>query len=115
MEVGQGPNWGCSTKEKKNPPNIIRLIKLKRIRWAWHVARTWKKGNVCRILVGTPEGSIPLGTCRRKWEDNIKIGLREMVWDNMDWINLAQNRDQWRTLVSTLIPSGSIKCWKILE
>jgi hypothetical protein len=66
------------------PPNIIRLIKSRRIRWTRHVARMWKKWSVCRILVGKPEGNRLLGTCKRRWEDNIKIDLREMVWYSMD-------------------------------
>jgi hypothetical protein len=52
---------------------------------------------VYRILVGKPQGKIPLGRPRRRWEDNIKIG-----WGGMDWIGLAQDRDQWRALVNTV-------------
>jgi hypothetical protein len=58
---------------------------------------------VYRILVGKPEGKRPLGKPRRKWVDSIKIDLREIGWDGMDWIDLAQNRDQWRALVNTVI------------
>jgi hypothetical protein len=57
--------------------------------------------NVYRILVGKPEGKRPLGRPRRKWVDNIKIDLREIRWDGMDWIDLAQDRDQWWALVNT--------------
>jgi hypothetical protein len=59
--------------------------------------------NEYRILVGKPEGKIQLGRPRRKWVDNIKIYLTEIGWDGMDWIDLAQNRDQWRALVNTVI------------
>jgi hypothetical protein len=72
--------------------------------------------NACRILVGKLEGKRLLGRLRRRWEDNIKMDLREIGRGGMDWINLAQDRDQWRALVNTVNePSGSIKCWKILE
>jgi hypothetical protein len=54
-------------------------------------------------LVGKPEGKRPLGRPRCRWVDNIKIALRETGWDGMDWINLAQDRDQWRALVNTVM------------
>jgi hypothetical protein len=56
-----------------------------------------------RILVGKPEGRRALGRPRRRWLDNIKIVLREIGWDVMDWIDLAQDRDQWRALVNTVM------------
>jgi hypothetical protein len=61
-----------------------------------------EKRNAYRILVGMPEGKRPLGRPRRRWVDNIKMGLREIGWDSMDWIDLAQNRDQRRALVDTV-------------
>jgi hypothetical protein len=57
--------------------------------------------NAYRILVGKPEGKRPLGRPRRRWMNNIKMNLREIGWDGVDWIELAQDRDQWRTLVNT--------------
>jgi hypothetical protein len=57
--------------------------------------------NAYRILVGKPEGNRPLGKPRRRWEDNIRMDLREMGWSDMDWIDLAEDRDQRRALVST--------------
>jgi hypothetical protein len=81
-------------------PNIIRMIKSRRMRWAGHVAQMRMKRSGYSILMGTPEGR-PLGRPRRRWEDNIKIDLREIGWDGMDWIDLAQDRDQWRALVNT--------------
>jgi hypothetical protein len=57
--------------------------------------------NAYRILVGKPEGKRPLGRPRRRWAENIKMDLREIRWDVIDWINLAQDRDQWRALVNT--------------
>jgi hypothetical protein len=59
--------------------------------------------NAYRILVGTPEGKRPLGRPRRRWVDDIKMHLREIGWDSMDWIELAQDRDQWRALLNTVI------------
>jgi hypothetical protein len=53
--------------------------------------------------VGKPEGKRPLGRPRRRWADNIEIDLREIEWDDMDWIDLAQDRDQWRALVNTVM------------
>jgi hypothetical protein len=62
-----------------------------------------EKRNAYRILMGKPEGNRPLGKSRGRWVDNIKIGLREIEWDGMDWIDLAQHRDQWRALVNTVM------------
>jgi hypothetical protein len=80
-------------------PNIIRMIKSRRIRRAGHVARMGEKRNSYRVLVGKPQ----IGRPRRRWLDNIKIDLREIGWDGMDWLDLAQNRDQWRALVNTVM------------
>jgi hypothetical protein len=62
-------------------PNIIRIIKSRRMRWAGHVARMGEKRNAYRILAGKPEGKRPLGRPRRRWVDNIKIDLREQMWE----------------------------------
>jgi hypothetical protein len=62
-----------------------------------------EKRNAYRILVGKPEGKRPLGRPRRRWEDNIRMDLGEIRWGGMDWIDLAQNRDQWRALVNTVM------------
>ncbi|KAJ4443327.1 NADH dehydrogenase Fe-S protein subunit 1 ndufs1 [Periplaneta americana] len=80
-------------------PDIIRNIKSRRLRWAGHVARMGESRNAYRVLVGRPEGKIPLGRPRRRWEDNIKMDLREVGYDDRDWINLAQDRDRWRAYV----------------
>jgi hypothetical protein len=61
------------------------------------------KRNAYRIWVGKPEGKRPLGRPRRRWEDNIRMDLRERGWGGMDWIDLAQDRDQWRALVNTVM------------
>jgi hypothetical protein len=70
-------------------PSIIRIIKSRRMRWVGHVARMGKKGKVCRLLVGKPEGKRPLRRPRRRWIDNIKIDLLEIGLSGVDWIGLA--------------------------
>jgi hypothetical protein len=62
-----------------------------------------EKRNAYRILVGIPEGKRPLGRPRRRWVDNIKIDLRKIGWNGTEWIDLAENRDQWRALVNTVM------------
>jgi hypothetical protein len=81
----------------------IRIIKSRRMGWAGHVTRMGKKGNAYRILVGKPEGKSQLGRPRRIWDDNIKIGLREIGWGVMDWTDLVQDRNQRRALVNTVL------------
>jgi hypothetical protein len=88
------------------PPNIIRMIKSRRMRWARHVARMGETRNAHRILVGKPGGKRPLRRPRRRWVDNIKKDLREIGWDGVTWIELAQNREQWRALVNTVMNLG---------
>jgi hypothetical protein len=83
--------------------STIRMIKSRRMRWAGHVARMGEKRNAYRISVGNPEGKRPLVILRRRWVDNIKMDLREMGWDGMNWIDLAQDRDQWRALVNKVM------------
>jgi hypothetical protein len=84
-------------------PSIIRMIKSRRMKCARHVARIGEKRNAYRILVGNPEEKRPVGRPRPRWVDNIKMDHREIGWDGMDRIDLAQNRDQWRSLVNTVI------------
>jgi hypothetical protein len=62
-----------------------------------------EKRNAYRILVGNPEAKRPLGRPRRRWVDNIKMDLREIGWDGGDWIDLPQDRDQWRDLVNAVM------------
>jgi hypothetical protein len=68
-----------------------------------HVARMGEKRNAYKIFVGKPEGKKPLGRPRRRLVDNIKVDLREIGWDDINWIDLAQDRDQWRALVNTIM------------
>jgi hypothetical protein len=84
-------------------PSKIGMIKTRRMRCAGHVARIGEKRNACRILVGKPEGNRTLGRQGCVWVDNIKMDLREIRWHGMDWIDLAQDRGQWRTLVNTVM------------
>jgi hypothetical protein len=79
------------------------MIKSRRMRWTGHVARMGEKRNAYKILVGKPEGKRPLGRPRRRWVDNIKMDLREIGCDDMDWIDLAQDRERWRALVNTVM------------
>jgi hypothetical protein len=83
--------------------NIIRQIKSRRMRWAGHVARVGEERNVYRVLMGKPEGKRLLGRPRRRWEDGIRIDLREIGWGSVDWIQLAQDRDRWQALVNTVM------------
>jgi len=83
-------------------PNIVRVVKSRRMRWAGHVAPMGEGRGVHRVLVGKPEGKRPLGRPRRKWEDNIKTDLQEVGGSCGDWMKVAQDRDRWRALVSTV-------------
>jgi hypothetical protein len=71
--------------------------------WAVHVARTGEEMNVYRVSMGKPEGKIPLGRPRRRWEDGIRMDLREIRWGSVDWIQLAQDTDRWRVLQNTMM------------
>jgi hypothetical protein len=73
------------------------------MRWVGHVARMGEGRGAYRIWVVRPEGRRPLGRPRRRWEDNIKMDLQEVGWGGMDWIDMAQDRDRWRALVSAVI------------
>src|SRR5215469_10013303 len=75
-------------------PNIVGVVKSRRMRWAGHVARMGEGRVVNRFLVGKPDVKRPLGRPRRRWEDNIKMDLEE-VGGVGDWMELAQNRDGW--------------------
>jgi hypothetical protein len=79
------------------------MSKLRRMKWAGHVARMRAKRKAYRILVGKPEGKRRLGSPRRRWVDSIKMDVREVGWGGMDWIDLAQDRDQWRALVNKVM------------
>jgi len=86
-----------------SPPNIVQVIKLRRMIWVWHVAHMGEERGVCRVLVGKPEGKRPMGRPRCRWVDNIRMDLQEVGCGYMDWIELAQDRDKWWTLVSAVM------------
>jgi hypothetical protein len=85
------------------PPDIIRQIKSRRMRWAEHVARMGGRRNVYRVLVGKPEGKRQLERPRHRWEDGLKMELREIGWRYVEWIKLAQDRDHWWALVNAVM------------
>jgi len=84
-------------------PNIVRVIKSRRMRWAGHVARMGEERGTYRVLVGKPEEKKPLGRPRRRWVNNIRMDLQEVGCGYMDWIGLVQDRDGWRRLVSAVM------------
>ena len=84
-------------------PNIVRVIKSRRMRCAGHVALMEERRGVHKVLVGKPEGKRPLGRPRHRWEDNIKMDLEEVGTGCGDWMELAKDRDRWCALVSTVM------------
>ena len=84
-------------------PNIVRVIKSRRMRWAGYVARTGEERGAYMVLVGKPEGKRPMGRPRRRWVDNVRMDLQEVGCGYVDWIGLAQDRDRWRKLVSAVM------------
>jgi hypothetical protein len=83
-------------------PSIVRVVKSRRMRWADHVAGKGDEREFHRVLVGKSEGKNPLGKPRRRWEDNNKMDVQEVGGGRGDWRELAQDRDGWRALVSTV-------------
>ena len=100
-------DWRTLHNEELNDmyssPNILRVIKSRRLRLAGHVACMGEGRDVHKVLVGKPEGKTPLGRPRRRWEDNIKMDLEEVGRGCGDRMELAQDRDRWRALVSTVM------------
>jgi hypothetical protein len=84
-------------------PNIVRVIKSRRMRWAGHVVRMGEERGAYRVLGGRSKGKRPLGRPRRRWEYNIKMDLREIGIDAANWIQMAQDRVQWRAFVNTVM------------
>jgi hypothetical protein len=79
------------------------VIISRRRRQAVHVARVWDRRGVYKVLMGKPEGKRPHGRPWRRWEDNIKMDLQEVRWGDMDWTDLAQDRNMWRAVVNAVM------------
>jgi hypothetical protein len=78
------------------------VVKSRRMRWAENVARMVEERGVHRVLVGKPEGKRPMGRHRRRWEDNIKVDIQEVGEGRGNWMEIAQDKDGWRAIVSTV-------------
>jgi hypothetical protein len=83
--------------------NIVRVIKSRRMRWVGHVAHMGKGRSVYRVLVGRQKSKRPLGRPRHRWEDNIKLDLRDIGINGVNWIQLAQDGVQWQASVNTVM------------
>jgi hypothetical protein len=84
-------------------PDIIRQLKSRRMRWAGHVACMGEDRKVYKVLVGKPEGKRALGRPRHRWEFGIRMDLREIGWEGVDWIRLAEDRDRWLAVVNAVM------------
>ena len=76
-------------------PNVVRVIKSRRLRWAGHVARMEEGRSAFKLLTGTPTQKRPLGRPTCRWEDNIRINIKEIGISTRNWVNSAQDRDYW--------------------
>ena len=84
-------------------PNIVRVIKSRRLRWAGYLARMEEGRSAFKILTGKPTGKRPLGRPRRRWEDNIRMDLEEIDISASNWVDWAQDRNYWRALVNAAL------------
>jgi hypothetical protein len=84
-------------------PNIVRVIKSRRLRWAGHVARMEDGRSGFKILTGIPTGKRPLGRPRHRWQGNIRMYLEEIGINAGNWVDLTQDRDYWRALVNVAL------------
>ena len=106
LEGGEQPDsviWPLYPKVMSPGPNILRVIKSRRMSWVGNVARMGEERGVYMVLLGKPEGRRPMGRPRRRWVDNIRMDLQEVGCGYMDWIWLVQDMDSWRTLVSAVM------------
>ena len=95
---------GTTWKGKyRSTPDIVSVIKSRRLRWAGHVARMEESRSSFRILTGTPAGKRSLGRPRRRCEDNIRMDLKEIGITTRNWVDLAQDRNYWRALVNAAL------------
>ena len=99
--------WGKLHNEELNDlylsPNVVREIKLRRMRWLFYVAYLGEWRGVYRILAGKPERKRPMGRPKHRWEDNINMDLQEVRCGAMDWIYLAHDRDSWQARVNAVM------------
>jgi len=99
--------WRKAHNEELNDlfssPNIVQVVKSRRMRWAVNVACIAESRGVYRFLVGKPEGKMPFGRLRRRWDDNNKMDLQEVGCGGMDWIELTVDRDRWQALVNAVM------------
>ena len=97
-------------------PNIVRVVKSRIMKWVGHVARMGESRGVYKDLVWEPEGQRPVRTPRHRWEHNIKMDLQEAGYEDMDWSNVAQDRDRWWAIVNVIMNlRGSIKFGEFLH
>jgi hypothetical protein len=89
----------------------ISLGKSRRLRWAGHVARMGEERKVFKVLVGKPEGKRPLGRPMHSWDDGVRMDLRKIGLGGVDWIQLAQDRDRWRAVVSAVMNVRLLASW----
>ena len=84
-------------------PNIVTVIKSRILRWAVYVARMEEGRSAFKILTGTPAGRRPVGRSRYRWEENIRMNLKEIGINTRNWVDSAQDRDYWRALVNATL------------
>jgi hypothetical protein len=85
------------------PSNIIRVIKSRRMKWTGHVALMGERKDAYKFLAEKPQGKRPCGRPRHRWENNIKTDLQDVDFGDMDWVDMAQDRDRWRELVNVVM------------
>ena len=102
MRMGSGERSAIMNSFYRSP-NIVRVIKSRRLRWEGHVARMENGMRAFKILTGKTTGKIPLGRPRRRWEDNIRMDLEEICTNAGNLVDSAQNRDYWRALVNAAL------------
>jgi hypothetical protein len=98
-----GKDWVMRGLTTTTLSSNIKVMNSRRMRWTGHAVHRREMIKANKILVGKPEQKRPFGRPRRRWKDNIKTNLREMVREGVEWMHLAQERDQWRVLVNTVM------------
>jgi len=84
-------------------PYIVQVIKLRKMRWVWHVVHMGESRVVYWVWVGKFEGKRPFGRPMHRWKDNIKMDLQEVGCEGMDWIDVAQDREKWQALANVVM------------